>query len=138
MFDSSGVPIDGATFTYRDIQTGLAIVSTFTEVSAGLYTAVATTGLYDIYQNGSKDMTFLRSFMSIQMQSEMSGERFLMAGEVMALMSSMGPRQRSPVFLQKTVEHTTHFYGTGIWQPDNQSVVSHFSRMGTVYLSTEH
>ncbi len=54
MFDSSGVPIDGATFTYRDIQTGLAIVSTFTEVYAGLYTAVATTGLYDIYQNGSK------------------------------------------------------------------------------------
>ena len=52
MFDSSGLPIDGATFTYNDVNTN-AIVATFVEVWAGLYTATCSTGIYNVFQNGS-------------------------------------------------------------------------------------
>lgn len=51
--DSNGVPITGATYTFRD--TSATLIATFTEVQAGLYTVIAETGTYDIYKNGVKD-----------------------------------------------------------------------------------
>ncbi len=44
----------GSTYTYRDTQTGLTIIATFTEVSSGFFVAVADTGVYDIYKDGVK------------------------------------------------------------------------------------
>jgi len=50
-FDAAGHPIDGSVFTYRDLNTG-GIAATFTEVFAGLYTATAATGVYNVFQDG--------------------------------------------------------------------------------------
>jgi hypothetical protein len=54
MFNADGTPITGAVYQYRDTATDLAIIATFTEINAGLYTVVAETGIYDIYKDGSK------------------------------------------------------------------------------------
>ncbi len=51
--NSNGVPITGATYTFRD--TAGSVIATFTEVQAGLYTVIAETGTYDIFKNGVKD-----------------------------------------------------------------------------------
>lgn len=44
----------GSTYTYRDTQTGLSIIATFTEVSSGFFVVVADTGVYDLYKDGVK------------------------------------------------------------------------------------